>query len=81
MTGIAGKAGSVRSVKAPTPLRTLGGADVREVSTPCASHSHSAVAPSLPPEGNAEQNHAQRRHEHPAPHTYIIAQNEGTGAA
>ena len=83
MTRVAGKAGSMRAVKTTSPIPAVGSADetaaARYISAAArSSHRHSAVAPSLPPQWTREQNRAQRRHEHPAPHAYIIAPNEGT---
>ena len=83
MTRVAGKTGSMRAVKATSPIPAVGSAGepttVRYVSAAAhSSHRHSAVTPSLPPQWTGEQNRTQRRHEHPAPHTYIIAPNQGT---
>ena len=80
MRGKAIEAASIDTVKpAATPIRAAGSAHEATAlsdSAAGASHSDSASSPSLSPHGRGEQSRNQRRHEHPAPHTRIIAPNE-----
>ena len=81
MSGKAIKAASIDTMKAAAPVRAAGNAHQPaaawyDISTPGASHSDSDSSPSLCPHGHRKQSRSQRRHEHPAPHTCIVAPNE-----